>query len=54
VAKRWELAGLPALQPATIARRHGEWADGEMLLDALGPDPAGAWMQNKIRFFNIS
>ena len=51
---RWELAGLPALQPATIVQWHGEWKGGEMLLDATGKDLAGATIQNKIRFFNIT
>jgi hypothetical protein len=51
---RWELAGLPALQPATITQWHGEWKNGEMLLDAVGTDPAGTPIQNRIRFFNIT
>jgi hypothetical protein len=52
--QRWELAGLPALQPAAIAQWRGAWKDGEMLLDAIGKDMAGASIQNKIRFFNIT
>ena len=52
--RRWEMAGLPALQPATIASWHGEFKDGEMLLDATGRDPAGTPVRTTIRFFDIA
>ena len=51
--RRWEMAGLSALQPAANAQGFGEWKDGEMLLDAVGVNPDGATINNKIRFFNI-
>lgn len=51
--RRWEMAGLSALQPAANAQWFGEWKDGEMLLDAVGSNPEGATINNKIRFFNI-
>jgi hypothetical protein len=51
---RWEMTGLAALQPAASAEWHGEWKDGEMLLDASGKDPAGNAIRTQIRFFNIT
>lgn len=51
---RWEMAGLSALQPAVAAQWHGEFKDGEMLLDATGNDPAGNMIKTKIRFFDIT
>ena len=50
---RWEMTGLSALQSNANARWFGEWKDGEMLLDAVGVNPEGATINNKIRFFNI-
>ena len=50
---RWEMAGLSALQPAASAEWYGELKDGEMLLDAIGKDPAGNMVKTKIRFFNV-
>jgi hypothetical protein len=52
--RRWEMAGLSALQPAASAQWYGELKDGEMLLDASGKDPAGNMVKTKIRFFNIA
>jgi len=52
--RRWEMAGLAALQPAGTAEWVGEWQDGEMLISATGKDPAGNWIKTKIRFFNIA
>jgi hypothetical protein len=52
--RRWEMAGLAALQPAGTAEWVGEWKDGEMLISATGKDPAGNWIKTKIRFFNIA
>lgn len=51
--RRWEMAGLAALQPSATAEWHGEWKGGEMLLDARGRDPAGNGVMTKIRFFDI-
>jgi len=54
VTNRWEIAGLPALQPATITEWHGEFKGGEMVLDANGKDPAGSRVKTRIRFFDIA
>ena len=54
VTHRWEMAGLSALQPAVSAQWHGEWKDGEMLLEASGKDPAGTMVHTRIRFFDIA
>jgi hypothetical protein len=51
---RWEMAGLAALQPAIQAQWFGEWKDGEMQLTAVGTNPTGGTIHNRIRFFNIS
>jgi hypothetical protein len=53
MTRRWEITGLAALQPAMNAAWHGEWHDGEMRLQAVGRDPAGVQIKNRIRFFNI-
>lgn len=52
--RRWEMAGLSALQPAGSAEWYGEWKDGEMLIHASGKDPAGHLVRTRIRFFNIA
>jgi hypothetical protein len=52
--RRWEMAGLSALQPAASAEWYGELKDGEMVLDASGKDLAGNTVKTKIRFFNIA
>ena len=52
--RRWEMAGLAALQPAANARWNGEWKDGEMQLEAAGLDPEGKAVRTRIRFFNIA
>jgi hypothetical protein len=54
VNRRWEMAGLAALQPAVSAEWFGEWQEGEMRLSATGKDPAGNVIRTKIRFFNIA
>jgi hypothetical protein len=54
VTRRWEMSGLAARQPAWNAEWHGEWKEGEMLLDAIGKNPNGITVTNKIRFFNIA
>jgi hypothetical protein len=51
---RWEMAGLAALQPAIPAQWFGQWKDGEMQLTAVGNNPAGGTIRNRIRFFNIT
>ena len=51
---RWEMAGLAALQPAVNAEWIGHWKDGEMLMSAIGKDPAGNVVRTKIRFFQIA
>jgi len=52
--RRWEMAGLAALQPAVNAQWFGEWKNGEMLVSATGKDPAGNVVRTKIRFFHIA
>lgn len=52
--QRWEMAGLAALQPAIQAQWFGEWKDGEMQLSAVGNNPTGGTIHNRIRFFNIT
>jgi len=53
VTRRWEMVGLAALQPAVPAQWHGEFKDGEMLLEASGKDPAGNLVRTRIRFCEI-
>lgn len=50
---RWEMSGLAAFQPAIVAQWHGEWKDGEMQIEAIGEDPNGTPILNRIRFFRI-
>jgi hypothetical protein len=50
---RWEMSGLAALQPATVAQWYGEWKDGEMRIEAIGKDPKGNPIRNRVRFFRI-
>jgi hypothetical protein len=52
--RRWEMAGLAALQPAVSADWFGEWEDGEMRMSATGKDPAGNVVRSRIRFFHIA
>ena len=52
--RRWEMAGLAALQPAVQAQWFGAWRDGEMQLTAVGNNPTGGTIHNQIRFFNIT
>jgi hypothetical protein len=51
--RRWEMAGLSALQPAMPAEWHGVWAEEEMRIDAVGTGPEGKPFRNRIRFYNI-
>jgi hypothetical protein len=50
---RWEMSGLAAFQPATVAQWYGHWKDGEMQIEVTGNDPAGNSIRNRIRFFLI-
>jgi hypothetical protein len=50
---RWEMSGLAAFQPATVAQWCGEWIEGEMQIEAIGKDPEGNPIRNRIRFFLI-
>lgn len=52
--RRWELAGLQALQPSMPSDWHGVAKDGEMLLDATARTAAGEMIRTKIRFFEIA
>lgn len=54
VTDRWEMAGLSAHQPSSIAEWYGELKGGEMLLDASSKDPAGNQVKTKMRFSNIA
>jgi hypothetical protein len=54
VMHRWEMSGLAARQPAWNATWHGQWKEGEMLVEAIGKSPDGITITNKIRFFNIA
>jgi len=51
--QRWQMSGLAALQPAAVASWVGEWRNGEMQTLAVGKDPAGNSVRNRIRFFRI-
>jgi hypothetical protein len=50
---RWEMSGLAALQPATVAQWYGEWKEGEMQIEVIGKDPTGNQIRNRFRFFLI-
>jgi hypothetical protein len=50
---RWEMSGLAAFQPATVAQWYGQWKDGEMQIEVIGKDPTGNPIRNRIRFFLI-
>lgn len=52
--RRWELAGLQALQPAAISQWHGTAEGAEMVLQATARTPAGAAVLTRIRFFDIA
>jgi hypothetical protein len=54
VTKRWEMAGLQALQPSVAIEWHGTFKDAEMHLDAIATLPGGDRVHTKIRFFEIS
>lgn len=50
---RWEMSGLAALQSAAPAQWTGHLLNKDMLLEAVGTDPTGSTVRNRIRFFNI-
>ncbi|HEX2544562.1 MAG TPA: VOC family protein [Ramlibacter sp.] len=52
--KRWEMAGLQALQPSIPAQWHGVATDDGMLLHALATLPDGQRVHTRIRFFDIA
>ncbi len=53
LTNRWEITGLGALQPTINMQWHGQWQQGEMQMEAVGTDPAGATVHTRIRFFAI-
>jgi hypothetical protein len=50
---RWEMASLPALEPAANGGWFGHWVDGEMRCSAEGPGPDGKMVKARIRFYAI-
>lgn len=52
--RRWEMAGLAAMQPAASLEWHGAWTGDEMRSDAEGVDPSGRPVKTKIRFSDIT
>lgn len=52
--RRWEMAGLAAMQPAASLEWHGAWTGKEMQIDAAGVDPSGRPVKTKIRFSDIT
>ena len=53
ITRRWEITGLGAFQPTTISEWYGHSQSAEMLLFAKGKAPNGAFVQTRIRFFDI-
>lgn len=53
-SRRWEMAGLAAMQAAAPMEWHGVWSDGEMLIQASGADPSGRTVHTRIRFSDIT
>ena len=51
--KRWEIAGMAAMQPAINGKWFGHYVDGEMHLEAEGFGPNGQPFKSRIRFFEI-
>ena len=50
---RWEMAGMPALQPAMNGKWFGNFVGGEMHLEAEVLGPNGQLVKSNIRFFAI-
>lgn len=53
-SRRWEMAGLGAMQTAAAVEWYGTWTDGEMHVIASGEDPSGRLVQTRIRFSDIT
>ena len=51
--RRWEMAGMPPLQPALNGKWFGHLVNGEMQLEAEVPGPNGQVVKSRIRFFGI-
>mgnify|MGYP001336705498 CR=1 FL=1 len=54
ITGRWEMAGMPALQPAVNGKWFGNLVAGEMHLEAEGPGPQGQIVKSRIRFHDIA
>jgi hypothetical protein len=52
--RRWEMAGLAAMQPAASLEWYGAWAGNEMHINAAGVDPSGQQVKTRIRFSDIT
>jgi hypothetical protein len=52
-SKRWEMAGLQALASSPITDWHGNWQNGEMVLELSAPGLDGIPSKTRIRFFHI-
>jgi hypothetical protein len=50
---RWEIAGMPAMQPGVNGKWFGHHVDGEMHLEAEVVGPGGHPMKSRIRFYAI-
>ncbi|WP_292938135.1 hypothetical protein [Noviherbaspirillum sp.] len=50
---RWEVAGMQALEGTPMSDWHGNWQNGEMVLEFSVLDAEGKPLKNRIRFFNI-
>lgn len=53
-ARRWEIAGLAAMQAAGSLEWHGRWVGDAMQIEAKGVDPSGQAVQTRIRFSDIT
>lgn len=51
--KRWEMAGMAAMQPAFNGKWFGNFVDSEMHLEAEGLGQNGQQVKSRIRFFEI-
>lgn len=53
ITRRWEMAGMPALQPAVNGKWFGNLVEGEMHLEAEWLGPNGQLVKSRIRFHDI-
>ena len=53
ITGRWEMAGMPALQPGVNGKWFGNLVAGEMHLEAEGQGPNGQTVKSRIRFHHI-